>query len=159
MQHYLSYLIIPEELNELMHNVMFNSISSIYSVLLNNKVQLEERDLEILYEYFFEEDKYSDYLRYLQLFFYVISVSFDYGISKLELDKRNHIWSRVEQLGAIFLKRNNNQLLNEFNSRKNEIISKFPFIKTDYEKWKSLVNQEILSFKEYRDNFNKRYGK
>lgn len=159
LQHYLSYLVIPEKLKELMLNVMFNSISSIYSVLLNNKVQLEECDLEILYEYFFEEDKYSDYLRYLQLFFYVISVSFDYGISKLELDKRNHIWSRVEQLGSIFLKRNNNQLLNEFNSRKNEIISKFPYIKTDYEKWESLVNQEILSFKEYRDNFNKRYGK
>ena len=159
LQHYLSYLVIPEKLKELMLNVTFNSISSIYSVLLNNKIQLEECDLEILYEYFFEEDKYSDYLRYLQLFFYVISVSFDYSISKLELDKRNHIWSRVEQLGSILLKRNNNQLLNEFNSRKNEIISKFPYIKTDYEKWESLVNQEILSFKEYRDNFNKRYGK
>lgn len=158
LQHYLSYLQTPENLKELMLNVTFNSISSIYSELLNRKVQLEEYDLEILYEYFFDEGKYTDSLRYLQLFFYVLSVSFDYSFNELELNKRNRIWSRVEQLETLFVERIEISLLNELNVRKNEIISKFPSIKTDYEKWNMLMKQEISSFKEYRDDFNKRYG-
>lgn len=159
LQHYLSYLKMPENLKELMLNVVFNSISSIYSSLLSNKIELEEYDLEILYEYFWKKDKYTDSLRYLQLFFYVLNFYFDYSFKDLKSDKRNHIWSRVSQLESIFLERNETKLYNELESNKSKILEKFPIIKSDYEKWVSLLNQEIDSYKEYRDSFNKKYGK
>gem|GEM_PF-2799014 len=159
LQHYLSYLKTPESLKELILNVIFNSISSIYSNLLNNKTELEEHDLKILYEYFFEEGKYNDSLRYLQLFFYVLEVYFDYSFNNLDSEKRNYIWSRVNQLESIFLERNETKLYYELETSKNKIIDKFPAIDTDYDKWESSRNREIASFKEYRDKFIERYGK
>lgn len=156
--HYLSYLKMSDMLYELMSNVVFNSIREIYDALISRKYLFGEKDLEILYSYFFDE-KFTrkDYKNFLSLFCIVVSTNFDYGLHSITKNNQNRIWGRMIQLKLIFEKENNDELLNLINIQIKKISGKHPQIITDYQQYEDSWEKAISSWNSYQEEFNEKY--
>jgi len=147
MLHYLSYLKVDSTLAELMGNVIYNSIQSIYVNLLQIKSQITIYDLELLYEtyYDFGKKKMQD-VRYLNLFLFVIESYFEYVKIEEEKFNVNQIWEKVEHLGDLFSKQRKFSFLNVLNEKKVEFEKKYPVIKNNYYEYRVASEKEIEAF-------------
>lgn len=160
--HYLSHLKIESTLAELMGNVVYNSIQSIYVNLLKTKCQITIDDFELLYEiyYDFDKKKMQD-VRYLNLFLFVIVSYFEYANIEKEKFNINQIWEKIEHLGDLFSKQGKIEFLNILNGKKNSLGSKYPEIKKNYDEYRFASEKEIEAFqiamKKYMRVKNEKY--
>lgn len=147
MLYYLSYLKVDSTLAELMGNVIYNSIQSIYVNLLQTKCQITIYDLELLYEiyYDFGKKKMQD-VRYLNLFLFVIESYFEYVNIEKEKFNINQIWEKIEHLGDLFSKQGKLDFLNILNEKKVEFEKKYPVIKNNYDEYRVASEKEIEAF-------------
>ena len=147
--HYFSYLGMDITLSELIGNVVYNSIKDIYVKLLQNKVCFTERHLELLYGlYFKQRKKLNKADSYLNLFCFVVASYLSYADIEKEQFSINKIWSRVEQLEALFSERKQFGLLQILENKKDEMLRKHPEVQINYENYRSILEKKLTAYEE-----------